>query len=65
MITALALGNKIPAVYPFPRFAVEGGLIAYGVDLADQLHNAGGYAARILKGEIRLICLSKRQRVTH
>ena len=51
MITALALGNKIPAVYPFPRFAVEGGLIAYGVDLADQLHNAGGYAARILKGE--------------
>ena len=52
MITALALGNKIPAVYPFPRFAVEGGLIAYGVDLADQLHNAGGYAARILKGDL-------------
>jgi len=51
MITALALGNKIPAVYPFPRFALEGGLIAYGVDLADQLHNAGGYAARILNGE--------------
>jgi putative ABC transport system substrate-binding protein len=51
MITALALVNKIPAVYPFPRFALEGGLIAYGVDLADQLHNAGGYAARILKGE--------------
>jgi putative ABC transport system substrate-binding protein len=51
MITALALGNKVPAVYPSPRFALEGGLIAYGADLADQLHNAGGYAARILKGE--------------
>jgi putative ABC transport system substrate-binding protein len=51
MITALALGNKVPSVYPFARFALEGGLIAYSVDIADQLHNAGGYAARILKGE--------------
>jgi putative tryptophan/tyrosine transport system substrate-binding protein len=41
MIAALAIGNNIPAVYAFPRFAHEGGLIAYGVDLADQLRNAG------------------------
>ena len=36
---------------PFLRFVHEGGLIAYGVDLVDQLRNAGGYVARILKGD--------------
>jgi putative tryptophan/tyrosine transport system substrate-binding protein len=51
MIAALALSNKIPAVYAFPLFAHHGGLIAYGVDLADQLRHAGGYVARILKGD--------------
>ena len=51
MIAALALENRTPAVYAFPRFARDGGLIAYGVDLADQLRNAGGYVARILKGD--------------
>jgi putative ABC transport system substrate-binding protein len=51
MIAALANSNNIPAVYAFPRFAYDGGLIAYGVDLADQLRNAGGYVARILKGD--------------
>jgi putative ABC transport system substrate-binding protein len=50
-IAAVALENRIPAVYAFPRFAHEGGLIAYGVDLADQIRNAAGYIARILKGE--------------
>jgi putative ABC transport system substrate-binding protein len=50
-IAGLAAGNKIPGVYAFPRFAQDGGLIAYGVDLADQLRNAGGYVARILKGD--------------
>jgi putative ABC transport system substrate-binding protein len=51
MIVALAIGNNIPAVYAFSRFAHDGGLIAYGVDLADQLRNAGGYIARILRGD--------------
>ena len=51
MIAALALVNRIPAVYPFSRFVRDGGLIAYGVDLADQLRKAGGYIARILKGD--------------
>jgi len=51
MVAALAFSNKIPAVYAFPLFAHHGGLIAYGVDLADQLRNAGGYVARILKGD--------------
>ena len=33
------------------RFVHAGGLIAYGVDLAEQLRDAGGYVARILKGD--------------
>ena len=51
MIAALVTGSKVPAIYAFPRFVHDGGLIAYGVDLADQLRNAGGYVARILKGD--------------
>jgi putative ABC transport system substrate-binding protein len=51
MIAALVNGSKVPAIYAFPRFVHDGGLIAYGVDLADQLRNAGGYVARILKGD--------------
>jgi putative ABC transport system substrate-binding protein len=51
MIAALAIANRVPAIHAFPRFVHEGGLIAYGVDLVDQLRNAGGYVARILKGD--------------
>ena len=51
MIAALAIANEIPAIYAFPRFVHDGGLIAYGVDLADQIRNAGGYVAQILKGD--------------
>ena len=51
MIAALAVGNHVPSIYAFPRFVHDGGLIAYGVDLADQLRNAGGYVVRILKGD--------------
>ena len=51
MIAALANGNQVPAIYAFARFVHDGGLIAYGVDLADQIRNAGGYVAQILKGD--------------
>ena len=51
MIAALANGNQVPAIYAFARFVHDGGLIAYGVDLADQVRNAGGYVAQILKGD--------------
>ena len=51
MIAALAIANRVPAIHAFTRFVPDGGLIAYGVDLVDQLRNAGGYVARILKGD--------------
>src|SRR5260370_42294104 len=31
MIASLAASSQIPAIYAFPRFAHDGGLVAYGV----------------------------------
>ena len=41
---------KLPAVYPDRHMAVDGGLIAYGINLAAQYRRAAGYVDRILKG---------------
>ena len=42
---------RLPAVYPFRRFVVEGGLISFGIDPASTYRLAAGYVDRILKGE--------------
>jgi putative ABC transport system substrate-binding protein len=41
---------RLPAVYEFPVFAREGGLISYGIDSAAQFRQAASYVDRILKG---------------
>lgn len=41
---------KLPAIYPLSEIVVSGGLLSYGVDLADNYRRAAGYADRILKG---------------
>jgi putative ABC transport system substrate-binding protein len=51
LIASLATSNRLPGVYAFARFAHNGGLIAYGIDLDEQLPKAAEYVARILKGE--------------
>jgi putative ABC transport system substrate-binding protein len=51
VILALAARQKLPAVYPFRFYVVDGGLIAYGADWIDQYRRAAGYVERILKGE--------------
>ena len=49
-IIALAARHRIPAVYSYPFFAADGGLMSYGVDLADVHRRAADYIDRILKG---------------
>jgi ABC-type uncharacterized transport system substrate-binding protein len=51
LIVELALQSRHPAVYPFRSFAIAGGLVSYGVDVADQYRRAAGYVNRILRGE--------------
>lgn len=46
-----AATNRIPALYPFRNLVDNGGLISYGVDIADQGRRAAFYIDRILKGE--------------
>lgn len=41
---------RVPAVYPFRLFATAGGLMSYGINMADAYRRAAGYIDRILKG---------------
>jgi putative ABC transport system substrate-binding protein len=51
LILGLASRYKLPAVYPFRFYAVDGGLISYGPDNVETFRRAAGYVDRILKGE--------------
>jgi putative ABC transport system substrate-binding protein len=46
-----AATNRVPALYPFRNLVADGGLMCYGVDIADQVRRAALYIDRILKGE--------------
>jgi putative ABC transport system substrate-binding protein len=50
LIIAEAARQQVPAIYPLPQFANDGGLIAYGADLLDLYRRAPFYIDRILKG---------------
>jgi ABC-type uncharacterized transport system substrate-binding protein len=49
-VTALAAEHRLPAIYNFRLFTTNGGLVSYGVDIADLLRRAGDYVDKILKG---------------
>ena len=51
MIAALAAKHQLPAIYPARRFVDDGGLVAYGPDIYDEIHRSASYVDRILKGE--------------
>jgi len=49
-IIAAAAEQRLPAIYPYRYFAVDGGLMSYGSSVLDVWRGAASYADRILKG---------------
>ncbi len=50
-IVGFAAQKQLPVIYQFREYAVAGGLISYGPNIAEGYKNAGTYVGRILKGE--------------
>jgi putative ABC transport system substrate-binding protein len=51
IIVAAAAKYRLPAIYPYRYFALDGGLISYGPDTIEPYLRAAGYVDRIFKGE--------------
>ena len=51
LIIAMAARHRVPAIYAYRYQATAGGLISYGVDIADLFRGAAAYVDRILRGE--------------
>ncbi len=49
-LVALAARQMVPTIYHFREFAAAGGLVSYGIDVADSHRQMGVYVGRILKG---------------
>ena len=50
-LTSFAARYRLPAIYAYRFFTAAGGLLSYGIDLADNFQRAASYVDRILKGE--------------
>jgi ABC-type uncharacterized transport system substrate-binding protein len=51
LIFEQAVQHRLPAIYGFRFFAVDGGLMSYGVDVPDLFRRSASYVDRILKGQ--------------
>jgi putative ABC transport system substrate-binding protein len=49
-IIGLAAEHRLPAVYAWRYFVTDGGLMSYGIDLADVYRQSASYVDRILRG---------------
>src|SRR5262249_37660300 len=49
-IIALTAQHKLPALYQFREYVMDGGLMSYGVSFREAYREVGIYAARILNG---------------
>ena len=49
-LVALAASHNIPAMWQWPDFVEGGGLMSYGINIADNYRQVGLYTGKILKG---------------
>ena len=49
-ISELARKNRLPAIYPWPEFVEDGGLMTYGANSNDLFRRAATYVDKILRG---------------
>jgi len=49
-LVALAARHKLPAIYYFRQFTLDGGLMSYGASIGEAFRLGGRYVAQILKG---------------
>ena len=47
----LATLHRVPGMYPYPIYALAGGLMSYGTNFTDLYRQVGVYTGRVLKGE--------------
>jgi len=45
------LQYRVPSIFPYRFYAMSGGMISYGIDVADLFYRAASYVDRVLKGE--------------
>jgi len=50
LIVSMAARYRLPALYPFRVFAVNGGLASYGVDFTELFRQAANFTDKILRG---------------
>jgi putative ABC transport system substrate-binding protein len=50
-ILSNTLRHHLPSVFPYREFAIDGGLISYGVDITDLYRRAATHVHRVLSGE--------------
>ena len=51
LIIALAARHRLPTIYSERFYVIDGGLISYGPNFANEVRRAAGYVDRILRGE--------------
>jgi putative ABC transport system substrate-binding protein len=49
-VIGLAVKSRLPAIYPYPEYMRDGGLMTYSVNLTDLFRRAATYVDKILKG---------------